>query len=270
MILLGLAGSYSYGTDVAASDTDIRGITLNRKSDLIGLTRFEQYVDDHTDTVIYAFNKIVTLLLNCNPNTIELLGLKPEHYLYLNDTGRMLLDNRKLFLSKRAVSSFGGYADVQLRRLQNALARDTFPQSEKERHIFNSVKNAMRGFNAAYKYFHEYLLGDMVSYKKYFYVLRPVLACKWIEERKCAPPVLFDELSDAVLEDEMKAAVRDLLAKKVNMSESDRAPRIAKVDRYLEKKLEYYKALAETMEDDCNPDWEVLEEAFREVVLGKE
>ena len=270
VILLGLAGSYSYGTDVAASDTDIRGITLNRKSDLIGLTRFEQYVDDHTDTVIYAFNKIVTLLLNCNPNTIELLGLKPEHYLYLNDTGRMLLDNRKLFLSKRAVSSFGGYADAQLRRLQNALARDTFPQSEKERHIFNSVKNAMRGFNAAYKYFHEYLLGDMVSYKKFFYVLRPVLACKWIEERKCAPPVLFDELSDAVLEDEMKAAVRDLLAKKVNMSESDRAPRIAKVDRYLEKKLAYYKALAETMEDDCNPDWEVLEEAFREVVLGKE
>ena len=109
----------------------------------------------------------------------------------------------------------------------------------------------------------------MVRYKKYFYVLRPVLACKWIEERKCPPPVLFDELFDAVLEDEMKAAVRDLLAKKVNMSESDRAPRIAKVDRYLEKKLEYYKALAETMEDDRNPDWEMLEEAFREVALGK-
>ncbi len=40
-----------------------------------------------------------------------------------------------------------------MRRLQNALARDTFPQSEKERHIFNSVKNAMRGFNTTYKNF---------------------------------------------------------------------------------------------------------------------
>ena len=153
VILLGLAGSYSYGTNIETSDMDVRGIALNQKSDLIGLTQFEQYVDDNTDTVIYAFNKIVTLLLICNPNTIELLGLNPEHYLYLNDIGRMLLDNKKLFLSRRAIQSFGGYADAQLSRLQNALARDSFPQSEKEQHIFNSVKNAMHNFNTSYKNF---------------------------------------------------------------------------------------------------------------------
>lgn len=153
VILLGLAGSYSYGTNIEGSDIDVRGITLNQKSDLIGLTQFEQYVDDNTDTVIYGFNKIVKLLLSCNPNTIELLGLKPEHYLYLNDIGQMLLDNKKLFLSRKAIQSFGGYADAQLRRLQNALARDSFPQSEKEQHIFNSVKNAMHSFNSSYKNF---------------------------------------------------------------------------------------------------------------------
>ena len=151
VILLGLAGSYSYGTNIDTSDIDVRGITLNRKSDLIGLTQYEQYVDENTDTVIYAFNKMITLLLSCNPNTIELLGLKPEHYLYLNDIGRELLDNRGMFLSKRAIQSFGGYADAQLRRLQNALARDTFPQTEREQHIFNSVKNAMLGFNSKFK-----------------------------------------------------------------------------------------------------------------------
>ena len=143
VILLGLAGSYAYGTNIDGSDIDIRGITLNQKSDLIGLTQFEQYVDDNTDTVIYSFNKMVNLLLSCNPNTIELLGLAPDNYLYLNDIGQMVLDNKRIFLSKRAIQSFGGYADAQLRRLQNALARDTFPQSEKEQHIFNSVKNAM-------------------------------------------------------------------------------------------------------------------------------
>lgn len=150
VMLLGLAGSYSYGTNIRTSDIDIRGIALNQKSDLIGLTRFEQYVDEDTDTVIYGFNKVVGLLLSCNPNTIELLGLKPEHYLYLSDIGRLLLDNRRLFLSQRAIQSFGGYADAQLRRLQNALARDAFPQTEKERHIFNSVRSAMHDFNHRY------------------------------------------------------------------------------------------------------------------------
>ena len=112
VILLGLAGSYSYGTNNENSDIDVRGVTLNRKSDLIGLTSYEQYVDDNTDTVIYTFNKIINLLLSCNPNTIELLGLKDEHYLFLNDIGKELLSNRKLFLSRRAIQSFGGYADA--------------------------------------------------------------------------------------------------------------------------------------------------------------
>ena len=153
IILLGLAGSYSYGTNNENSDIDIRGITLNRKSDLIGLTQYEQYVDNNTDTTIYTFNKMITLLLNCNPNTIELLGLNPEHYLYFNDIGKSLIAHADLFLSKRAIQSFGGYADAQLRRLQNALARDSYPQSEKEKHIFNSVKNAMYDFKRRYEKF---------------------------------------------------------------------------------------------------------------------
>ena len=61
VILLALSGSYSYGTNVDGSDIDIRGITLNQKSDLIGFTQFDQYVDDHTDTVIYAFNRIIMI-----------------------------------------------------------------------------------------------------------------------------------------------------------------------------------------------------------------
>lgn len=50
VILLGLAGSYSYGTNIQGSDIDVRGITLNRKSDLIGLSHYEQYVDDLIQT----------------------------------------------------------------------------------------------------------------------------------------------------------------------------------------------------------------------------
>jgi len=110
------------------------------------LSEFEQYVDDKTDTVIYSFNKMIKLLLECNPNTCEILGMRSEHYLHISEIGQELLDNKRIFLSKRAARSFGGYADAQLRRLQNALARDSFPQSEKEQHIFNSVQNALEDF----------------------------------------------------------------------------------------------------------------------------
>lgn len=146
IILLGLGGSYAYGTNNENSDIDFRGITLNMPSDLLGLTEFEQYEDNITDTVIYSFNKIVRLLLECNPNTIELLGLDDSQYLIKTAIGQKLLDNRSLFLSKRAAKSFGGYASAQLRRLQNAIARDSMPQQEREQHIYNSVKNALEDF----------------------------------------------------------------------------------------------------------------------------
>lgn len=143
IILLGLGGSYAYGTDNENSDIDFRGITLNLPSDLLGLTEFEQYEDRETDTVIYSFNKIVKLLLECNPNTCEILGLDEEQYLIKTPLGQELIDHASLFLSKRAAKTFGGYAGAQLRRLQNALARDTMPQVEREQHILRSVRNAL-------------------------------------------------------------------------------------------------------------------------------
>lgn len=150
IILLGLGGSHAYGTANANSDIDLRGITLNLPSDLLGLTEFEQYEDAYTDTVIYSFNKMVRLLLECNPNTCEILGLEEEQYLIKTPLGQELIDHRSLFITKRAVRSFGGYADAQLRRLQNAIARDSKPQTEREIHILNSVKNALEDFNRKY------------------------------------------------------------------------------------------------------------------------
>lgn len=152
IILLGVGGSHSYGTNVAGSDLDIRGIALNSKEEILGSANFEQVVNEATDTTIYSIRKIVSLLSSCNPNTIELLGLKPEHYLYLSSVGQELLDNKKLFLSKRAKYSFGGYAFAQLRRLDNKTAR-TIAQAEREQHILNSITTATYAWPDKYSCF---------------------------------------------------------------------------------------------------------------------
>ena len=147
IILLGVTGSYGYGTEREGSDIDFRGITLELPSDLIGFTEFEQFEDRETDTVIYGFNKIIRLLLSCNPNTIEILGIEPEKYVIRTDIGQELLDNRDMFLTKRAAESFGHYADAQLRRLQNAIARDSMSHPDREEHIIRSVKHALEDYN---------------------------------------------------------------------------------------------------------------------------
>lgn len=153
IIFLAYGGSHAYGTNVEGSDIDIRGCALNSKTDLLGMGSFEQVVDVETDTTVYAFNKLLTLLINCNPNTIELLGCKPEHYLILTPIGKQLLDQRKMFLSQRAAISFGGYANQQFRRLENALARDAYPAEAKERHIMGSCENTVFTFPERYRSF---------------------------------------------------------------------------------------------------------------------
>ncbi|WP_243149408.1 nucleotidyltransferase domain-containing protein [Colidextribacter sp. OB.20] len=150
IIFLTYGGSYAYGTNVEGSDIDIRGCTLNSKADLLGMGDFEQVVDTGTDTAIYAFNKLFTLLISCNPNTIELLGCKPEHYQVLRPIGKQLIAQRKMFLSRRAADSFGGYANQQLRRLENALAHDAYPAEVKERHIMGSCENTISTFPERY------------------------------------------------------------------------------------------------------------------------
>jgi len=149
IILLGLGGSYAYGTNNESSDIDIRGIATHNAEDILTRKGFEQVVNEETDTTIYSLEKIVNLLSNCNPNTIEILGLESWQYLYISDIGQALINNRDMFLSKRAIHSFGGYAGSQLRRLENRAAR-TMEQSKREEFILRSIENAKYTFPAKF------------------------------------------------------------------------------------------------------------------------
>ena len=106
IMLLTTGGSHAYGTNVETSDLDIRGIALERENEILGLSNFEQFENHATDTTIYGFRKLISLLLNCNPNVIEMLGTKEEHLFILSEEGKLLRDNVDLFLSKKAMHSF--------------------------------------------------------------------------------------------------------------------------------------------------------------------
>lgn len=151
IILLTTGGSHAYGTNIKNSDLDIRGIALENINDIIGLSKFEQFINTETDTTIYGLRKVLSLMMNCNPNVIEMLGTKDEHLFVCNKYGKLLRDNSDLFLSQKAIYSFGGYATAQLRRLQNALARDSYPQSDKEKHIMNTIKGKLNHIEGRYK-----------------------------------------------------------------------------------------------------------------------
>ncbi len=149
IILLTLGGSHAYGMDKEDSDVDVRGISLNSKSDILLGADFEQVVDVDTDTTVYSFNKMIQLLTSNNPNTIEQLGCLPQHYFYLSEIGKELLDNRKMFLSQICVHTFGGYASSQLRRMSNKAAR-LVSQAENESYILKSIDNARYEFRNRY------------------------------------------------------------------------------------------------------------------------
>ena len=78
-----------------------------------------------------------------------MLGLRLEHYFYVSPVGQELIDHAHLFLSKRACSSFGGYANQQLYRL-NQKAAHKMSQSELEKHIFTTIEFMQTDFQARY------------------------------------------------------------------------------------------------------------------------
>ncbi len=118
IILEGVTGSKAYGLETENSDTDIKGVYLlpTDKVLSLGFNR-DKTTKDHVDPdwVYHEVEKFMWLAIKGNPTITELLWL--EDYTVLNDIGKLLVDNRELFLSNVIYKSYGGYALSQARKL---------------------------------------------------------------------------------------------------------------------------------------------------------
>ncbi len=86
--------------------------------------------------------------------------------------------------------------------------------------------------------YREYLKGDTVWIKKYFYLLRPILACMWIERDLGPVPMEFDEMVTKIIDEkDLRKAIDALVVKKKQGEELGRGPRIPIISQFIEKEI---------------------------------
>ena len=110
--------------------------------------------------------------------------------------------------------------------------------------------------------YREYLKGETVRLKKYFYVLRPLLACKWILAEGTPPPMLFRTLMDKYLDEDLKPDVEKLLDMKMNTPEIGEGKRFDRVNDYLDRNIEEIEGIIAGLPAEDARDWEELNEVF--------
>lgn len=108
----------------------------------------------------------------------------------------------------------------------------------------------------------DYLQGESVKVKKYFYVLRPILACRWILEQGTPPPMLFKDLMQYELDTEMIGVVTQLLELKMNVPEIQTIPPILQLNTYIGYSIEELEAKIKSLPQEPDKRWEPLERLF--------
>ena len=149
---------------------------------------------------------------------------------------------------------------------------EQFSTAEKLREMsenyFNAKSCMYHYLSMARNNFREFLQKDSVKSKKYFYVLRPVLACDWIKENNSFPPMEFQKLVDSQVKDEkVKFEIAELLKRKMAGEELKEEPKIEILNDFLESKIEFHKDYVEQIEPNDKPQTELLDELFKETIF---
>ncbi|ALN62143.1 nucleotidyltransferase [Lysobacter antibioticus] len=214
------SGSRGWGFSSPDSDYDARFVYVHRRpwyltvNERTGLGEpqrdvIELPIDDELDVSGWDLRKVLRLLSKSNPTLLEWLR---SPIVYRED----------------------GVLSAGLRTLAEE--------------FYSPIAAWHHYFSLAHGTFRAHLGGEHIRTKKYLYVLRPVLACQWIEREQGPPPMAFEDLLERLLPDgEVREAIEALLVRKRRSAEVAAGPRVPAISDFLAAELERMQGLGQTL-----------------------
>lgn len=133
--------------------------------------------------------------------------------------------------------------------------------------FYSPISNLHHYLSMARGNYKAYLTGKRIKIKKYFYVLRPIFACMWIEKRKTIPPMEFEKLFYAQkLDKKIVSEIQKLLKKKRSGVELDLEDRIEVINDFLEEKIKYFEDYVKKIGSRQRPKDGLLDKLFRDIL----
>ena len=225
------SGSRGWGFASPDSDYDVRFVYVHRLPWYLGVDPgrdvIEQPISGELDVSGWELRKALQLLRDSNPTLLEWLR---SPIVYRQDAAWTV---RLRTLAEQGFSPVRGY-----------------------HHYVSMARKNLR----------EHLYGDVVRYKKYLYVLRPLLAARWIREGRGIPPMRFAELVAATsLNAALVAEIDALLEVKMRAGESATSPRWAGIHDFIERELPL--AEAHSFAKQPKADSRLLDDLLHDAVL---
>lgn len=226
------SGSRAWGFASADSDYDVRYIYIRPAEDYLRIDALRDTIEGPLDELLdfsgWDIRKTLELLRRCNPSLMEWFQ-SPIVYRRTELWG---------FLAERIPAYFQSRSNMY--------------------HYLSMVQNNWNTYlNPSV---------EQVSVKKYLYVLRPLLCCRWLEQFATVPPVPFDALCKAVLPAELKAATEALLEKKKHVEEKTLINRIPELDAFVLNEIPRLIQVRDNMPHQVQAGYEEFNQLFRQML----
>lgn len=226
------SGSRAWGFPSKDSDYDVRFVYVHRKDWYLSIDQkrdvIEYPINELLDFSGWDIRKALNLFAKSNPSLLEWLR-SPIVY------------SDELTLSE------------ELRKVGNEIL-------SKKACIYHYLHMAKGNYR-------DYLQGQEVKIKKYFYVLRPILACMWIGKYNEIPPVLFDHLLEMQgLDQDFLDEVNHLLVRKKQGDELDIEPKRKVLNEFIEQKIKFFEGYVVDISESHKMNMDELNKLFRQTL----